>query len=125
MGMTRQRREILNVLVQKPDHPTAETVFERVRSRVPDISLGTVYRNLNLLAEDGQLRKVHVPDGAARFDATLEKHEHLVCVKCGTVEDVVAEGYTLPDVFYKTGARILGYELAVQCVCANCIHGTK
>ena len=70
------------------DHPTAETVCERVREVLPAVSLGTVYRVLKGLAAEGKVREIAVPDAPARFDKTTGTHAHFVCGKCGRVEDV-------------------------------------
>ena len=75
-------------------HVTANEVYEFIKEAYPTIGKGTVYRNLDMLIEEGVLRKVEVPDGPSRFDFTLEKHYHVRCVKCGEVSDVdMYEGF--------------------------------
>lgn len=84
---TKQKCEIERVVLSSCDHPTAETVCERVREVLPAVSLGTVYRVLKGLAAEGKVREIAVPDAPARFDKTTSTHAHFVCGKCGRVED--------------------------------------
>lgn len=88
-------RELLLDLVRRSDeHPTADAVFMQARSRVPSISLTTVYRNLRRLVADGRLRE-RLFDGVSRFDAHLAEHAHVVCTECGAIADVAAESSAL------------------------------
>lgn len=88
MRYSRQRELILNAVLRNRIHPTAEMVYNLIKDECPDLSLGTVYRNLNYLAQNNMLKKINVPDGSDRFDGTLLRHQHLVCRKCGKVQDV-------------------------------------
>ncbi len=85
---SRQRASIKKYLVQTHDHPTADTVYLHVKEEFPHISLGTVYRNLNLLADIGEIRKITTPDGGVRFDGRTMPHYHVVCDSCGAVVDL-------------------------------------
>ena len=85
---SRQRESIQNYLNQTNDHPTAETVYLNVKNEYPNISLGTVYRNLNLLAEMGEVLKISTPNGGDRFDGHMHPHYHFCCNKCGRVIDL-------------------------------------
>ena len=85
---SRQREVIKEYLASTKEHPTADTVYLHVRETFPRISLGTVYRNLNLLADTGEAIKITTPDGAVRFDATTTPHDHVLCCKCGCVQDL-------------------------------------
>ena len=87
MKYSRQRELILETVQRSDDHPTADTIYTRVRAQDPKVSLGTVYRNLNLLCENGQLLKVPIPGASDRFDHTLPWHSHLYCTMCGSVTD--------------------------------------
>ena len=87
MKYSRQRELILETVQRSDDHPTADTIYTRVRAQDPKVSLGTVYRNLNLLCENGQLLKVPIPGASDRFDHTLPWHSHLYCTVCGSVAD--------------------------------------
>lgn len=85
---SRQREVIKEYLASTKEHPTADTVYLHVRETFPKISLGTVYRNLNLLADTGEALKITTPDGGVRFDATTTPHYHVLCCKCGRVQDL-------------------------------------
>lgn len=85
---SRQRASILEYLSQTTAHPTADTVYMHVRQEFPNISLGTVYRNLNLLADIGEIIKIPTPDGGDRFDGRTDPHYHVVCNSCGNVLDL-------------------------------------
>lgn len=80
---SKQREAIKTFLAGTLEHPTADQVYMYVREEFPNISLGTVYRNLNLLAEIGEIIKITTPDGADRFDGCTRPHYHVQCTKCG------------------------------------------
>lgn len=85
---SRQRESIKACLMARRDHPTADTIYAAIRKEFPNISLGTVYRNLNLLVELGEIQKLTCGDGADHFDADTSPHYHFVCRKCGHVYDL-------------------------------------
>ena len=85
---SRQREAILKDLQSRRDHPTADMVYESVRKEYPNISLGTVYRNLAFLTESGQVLKITTPAGADHFDGFISPHNHFICKACGRVEDM-------------------------------------
>lgn len=85
---SRQRESIKACLMSRHDHPTADALYTSIREEYPNISLGTVYRNLNLLVELGEIQKLVCQDGADRFDANTSPHYHYVCQKCGKVSDL-------------------------------------
>ncbi len=86
---SRQREEILRVVQTTGTHPTADWVYEQVRKTLPHISLGTVYRNLNLLADEGLIQRVILDDGVVRFDGNTNDHHHFICTKTGKIYDVI------------------------------------
>ncbi len=86
--MTRQRRIILEELSKVKSHPTADEVYNMVREKMPNISLGTVYRNLDLLAESKQILKLETAGNIRRYDANMHPHSHVRCVSCGKVHDI-------------------------------------
>ena len=88
---SRQREAIKEFLAGTKEHPTADTVYMHVREEFPRISLGTVYRNLNLLADIGEIAKITTPDGGDRFDAATKPHYHVICTSCGRVIDLEME----------------------------------
>ena len=89
---SKQREAIKNFLVTRYDHPTAETVYLNIRKEFPNISLGTVYRNLNLLAEIGKIQKLSSGIGPDRFDGNPAPHYHFICRHCGCVMDLTVSG---------------------------------
>lgn len=86
--MTRQRKLILEVLRQTKSHPTADWVYEQVRKECPDISLGTVYRNLNILKNSGEIMELSYGSTFSRYDGNPVNHYHFACRACGRVSDV-------------------------------------
>jgi Fur family peroxide stress response transcriptional regulator len=88
---THQRMEILRELAGTEDHPDVETIYERVRRRIPAISLDTVYRTLRMLEEKGVISRVGSIKDRTRFDANAERHHHFVCAQCGMIGDFTSE----------------------------------
>ena len=88
---SRQRESIKEFLTGRTDHPTADFVYENMKQIYPNISLGTVYRNLSLLADLGEIQKLSSFGGADRFDARTAPHCHFMCTRCGRVMDVFSE----------------------------------
>ena len=88
MKYSRQRELILETVQRSDDHPTADTIYTRVRAQDPKVSLGTVYRNLNLLADIGEALRIPTPDGGDRFDARTNPHYHFYCKCCKRMIDM-------------------------------------
>lgn len=84
---SKQREEILEVLKKSYDHPTAEQVYLKVKANKSTSSKGTVYRNLNLLVENGLIIKIPMQDGPDRYDYLRKKHNHIICKNCGKIFD--------------------------------------
>lgn len=91
MRKTKQREVILKVLGEHMDHPSADTIYEEVRKFLPRISLGTVYRNLEIMSESGAIMKLETGGSIKRFDPVTSPHPHFRCVKCGAIEDLPFE----------------------------------
>ena len=119
---TRQRQVILEELQKLTSHPTAVGLYEIVRRRLPKVSLGTVYRNLELLAKAGLILKLDHAGGEARFDGSVDRHNHVRCVGCGRLDDVSAPMLDLPSVTTNDwgGYQILGYRLEYYGFCPQC-----
>ncbi len=119
---TRQRQVILEELQKLTSHPTAATLYEIVRRRLPKVSLGTVYRNLDLLTQMGMVGKLEFSGGEARFDGDLACHDHVRCVRCGRLDDVQGEPLDLPEKQYQNcdGYEIVGHRLELLGICAAC-----
>lgn len=119
---TIQRSLVLEAVREMKSHPTAEEVYAKVSEKHATISKGTVYRNLNQLAEDEEIRKLEVAGGADHFDHCCQNHYHVRCVKCGHVFDVdMAYMADLEKEIRDTnGFEILGYDLMFKGICAEC-----
>ena len=91
MRMTRQRHVIVDALKGLTSHPTADELYRIVRKKLPRISLATVYRNLELLSDQGVIHKLEYAGSMKRFDGNVEKHYHVRCVQCGRTDDVFLE----------------------------------
>ena len=89
--VTHQRTEIYRELAKTQEHPDAETIYRRVRKRIPSISLDTVYRTLRLLEDEGLISRVGSISERTRFDANTDRHHHFVCTECGFIGDVYNE----------------------------------
>lgn len=120
--LTTQRQIILEELSKVKTHPTASELYDMVRKRLPRIGLGTVYRNLELMAESGMILKIEVGGTQKRFDATTDDHYHIRCSICGKVDDIdvpvvkelVAQAATA------TPYVILGHHVEFTGVCSAC-----
>ena len=85
---SRQRESIKKYLASTTEHPTADMVYLHIKEEFPNISLGTVYRNLNLLSDIGEAIKITTPDGGDRFDGNVAPHNHFYCKGCRRVLDL-------------------------------------
>lgn len=85
---SRQRQSIQNYLLNSYEHPTADMVYMHVKNEYPNISLGTVYRNLNLLTDIGEALKINTPNGGHRYDGQISPHNHFICTQCGSIVDL-------------------------------------
>ena len=124
---TIQKDLVKNAVYEMKRHVTANEVYEFLKMEYPTIGKGTVYRSLDILSEEGALRKVEVPDGANRFDTTLKNHYHVRCIKCGEVSDVDME--EIPDLMkriYDThGIEFWEYDLSWKGICPRCREKMK
>jgi Fe2+ or Zn2+ uptake regulation protein len=119
---TRQRQVILEELCKLCTHPTAADLYAIVRQRLPNISLGTVYRNLDLLARTGTIQKLELAGSETRFDGNPDRHYHLRCVRCGRVDDVVGAPVDFApssDQDFQ-GYAVLGHRLEFFGICPLC-----
>ncbi len=126
MRMTKQRQVVLEEVKAVKVHPTADDVFARVRLRLPRISLGTVYRNLDVLARTGQVVRLEANGSQYRFDGDTGKHYHVRCVRCDRLDDVASEGVDVSEagVLGSNGYDIVGHRLEFLGVCPACqAHG--
>ena len=121
---SRQREAIRSFLLTRKDHPTVDMVYENVRKTYPNISLGTVYRNLQLLSELGEIQKINVGDGLDHFDADISSHHHFICSHCGSVIDLDMDDVDfLPKMAEKNfSGKIDGCTVFFYGMCYNCCH---
>ena len=121
LRMTRQRKVILEELRKVKTHPSADEVYEMVRKRLPRISLGTVYRNLEILSESGDIQKLEPGCSLKRFDGDTSEHCHIRCVRCDRIADA-----PLPDVKFdleqveSSDFEITGHRLEFLGLCSEC-----
>ena len=124
---SRQRETIKNFLMTRKDHPTADIVYMNVRQDNPNISLGTVYRNLTLLADIGEIQRLRVGDGVDHFDADTSPHYHFVCTECGSVVDLEMD--SIENITEIAGANfdghITGHVTYFYGTCKHCTQKQK
>ena len=121
---SRQREGILKFLERRTDHPTAETIYEGIREKIPNISLGTVYRNLALLCRTGQIRKLSGEGGSERFDPNTLPHYHFTCERCGCVEDIPMTSMDSLNQLAQAhlGGKVLSHSLMFHGICSRCLE---
>lgn len=119
---SRQRESIKAYLMNHRNHPTADFVYDAIRQEYPSISLGTVYRNLNLLVEMGEITKLTFGDGADHFDADTSPHYHFLCKRCGHVYDLPMEIQHGVEAMARdyTDGEIEGHTIYFYGTCKNC-----
>ncbi len=120
---SKKRESIKQCLAGTTEHPSAEWVYNQLKPLYPDLSLGTVYRNINQLAEDGEVRCVAVVQDKERYDACTEPHTHIICTRCGRVQDVM--GAALPPALAAQVQELSGFKvtfsnLQFAGICKNC-----
>ena len=121
---SRQREEIKSYLATRKDHPNADAVYMAMRERIPNISLGTVYRNLTMLVENGEILRLRVGDGVDHFDYDTSPHYHFVCSECGSVIDLDMKN--IDSILEVAGAgfagTITGHVTYFYGTCGNCCN---
>lgn len=116
--MTKYAKKILEIINASHSHMTAEQIFERLRETYPAVVLATVYNNLNRLCEENRIRKVSVEGMPDRYDH-IQRHDHLVCKKCGRLLDIDLGDLTT-QLENKAGIPILSYDLKLLYICEHC-----
>lgn len=120
---SKQRDSIKAFLASRTDHPTADTIYMNIRQTNPNISLGTVYRNLALLTELGEIIKITTGDGADRFDGNTAPHHHFICTQCHRVYDLngMRNIDTIMDAAQEAApGQIKGYVANFYGICEQC-----
>ncbi len=119
MRKSKQRDEILKFVKNSKEHPTADMVYENVKEFIPKISLGTVYRNLNQLYEEGYITIVEASDKKVHYEGNLTEHIHLLCKNCCQITDVFKK-VTIPDIYSETGFLIESQKTVYYGTCKEC-----
>ena len=124
----RKRNAILNYLRSTDTHPSAEMVYNHLKQEYPDISLGTVYRNLAMFKDKGEIISVGTVNGVERFDGNTAPHVHYICEECGSVLDL--RGIAVPEelnsaVAQTTGGLVYGCQLTFTGKCENCLNNKE
>jgi len=122
LRMTNQREMILRELRKSKQHLTADELYERVKKRMPRISLATVYRNLETLSEAGIIAKLEVSGRQKRFDYDVREHDHIYCVVCHRVDNLELDRESIRAVGWNSdkGYSVQGYRLEVAGICPDC-----
>lgn len=122
---SRQRAAIASALLQTKAHPTAEMLYDTLRREHPNISLGTVYRNLALLEEQGMVRRITISGQPDRFDGDVSEHHHLICNQCGAVVDLPCEPVVdlarAAEMATRSGIEISDYRVLFIGACQRCV----
>jgi len=125
--MTRQRQVILEELRKVNTHPSADEIYEIVRKRLPRISLGTVYRNLEILSANGEIQKLELGCSLKRFDGVAQEHYHIRCLDCDRVIDVPS-GFDVcitHELAENTDFKIIGHKLVFIGICPACLKHSQ
>lgn len=118
-----QKENIKNGLEKHCIHPTAEELYVKLRPDMPNLSLATVYRNLNKLADKGEIKRIEGLSGQVHFDHNNSEHFHVICVKCGKVADLFIESLTeqlSSTLKTECGYELLNYDIIVKGLCSEC-----
>lgn len=119
MRSSRQRDAVLEVLRSSCDHPTADIIFERVREEIPNISLGTVYRNLGQLKDEGFITVVESSDTKVHYEGNLTEHIHFLCKKCHNITDVWCKS-PVPSQLAEMGLQVESQKTVYYGICNSC-----
>ena len=121
---SRQREVILEILRSTKLHPNAKTIYEQAQRVIPNISLGTVYRNLSELSLSGDILAFKTFDGSEHYDSISEPHPHFCCTVCNQIVDLDIPfiGEFAEEIAFHTGAEIEGYDLIFYGKCSDCCN---
>lgn len=120
--ITRQRTIILEELKKVTSHPSAEQLYQMVRRRVPNVSFGTIYRNLMILENSGLIQKLSYSNKPSRYDGTPDNHYHISCEKCGRVDDILMSPWKKLNekASYATHYKIKSHRIEFYGLCPKC-----
>jgi len=121
--MTKQKKVILDILRSVDSHPTAEWIYNKAKEQIPDLSLGTVYRNLNLLRDNGEIMELNYGSEQSHYDGNAKNHYHFKCSQCGNIYDV--DLGLIRNIESKaenrSGHKIEGHRLEFYGICRDCL----
>lgn len=122
MRFSKQRQAVLDAVISSDKHLNADEIHKIVKQKIPNISLGTVYRNLNELVSIGKIKRIVLKNGNDKFDKTTSNHNHLYCEVCGKLIDV---NYKINDadareIEAETGFKITDCNFNIKGICSNC-----
>ena len=124
LRMTPQREIILNELSKNKMHPTADELYDRIKKKLPHISLATVYRNLETLSETGLITKLEVTGRQKRFDWNKEPHSHITCTECNKLDDIFPPALSTPSLDFapgdNKGYKVIGHRIEYFGICPAC-----
>lgn len=125
--LTHQRIKVFNTLAVLENHPSAEDVYRRVKSKIPSISFDTVYRTLALFENHGVINRVQCLDERARYDSNTTHHHHLICIKCKKIQDFswpALDEIKIPEETKEWGS-IESNSVTLKGICRNCLENEK
>ena len=120
---SKKRQAIYSYMTASDEHPSAEQIYSALKPEYPDLSLGTVYRNIGVLIDDGLIFSVGKVNGEERFDAHMNPHAHFICSGCGKVVDIVSDSIPSPDygeIESRMGISITSHKLCFTGLCDEC-----
>ena len=121
MKFSRQREPIISEVLNSDEHLTADAIYERLKKENPNLSLGTVYRNLTQLSDNGMIGKVSIPGDPVRFDGNLSNHSHLICESCGKIIDIDEKLFNLDfSKLQEEGIQVIGTDILLRGICSEC-----
>ncbi|MBR2177052.1 MAG: transcriptional repressor [Clostridia bacterium] len=120
-----KREAIYNTLASTTSHPTADWIYDQLKQQMPDLSLGTVYRNLNIFKEMGIIKSIGVINGQERFDANVSQHSHFICSKCFKIIDIPSRKRFIDSSIYEyvefeCRAKISSHSITFYGICSEC-----
>ena len=119
---SKQRDLIIHIIRNTKCHPNADWIYDQARLQIPNISLGTIYRNLNLLCTEGKIAELSLDKGITRYDGDLREHYHVRCSQCGRIDDVphLVPRVSVEEIEQSTGYRIHTHQMSLIGLCPDC-----
>ncbi len=122
--MTNQRREILRVIRESDEHLTAEQIYQEAKKTLPNLAVGTVYRNLGKMTEEGEIKCIVIPGKPNHYDKTTIEHDHFECLECGKLYDIIGLNL-MEEIKGKLEMKVMGHQLNVYGLCKACASARR